>query len=155
MRGSERGSEVVQFVVAMPLFLALLFSCMQVACTVFTCQLISSEIVQACLEMDTGGLAIASNKEAFVKAQIIGASTQLAEENLSVSNVTIAARKTTSAREAGGGETLSSRTSGSNFTCDVSYQVPGLFACVGLPQVLSRHVAWTSVDERVIEARAL
>lgn len=154
MHESERGSEVVQFVIVIPLFLALLFSCVQVACTVFSTQLVSSEIVQACLQMDTAGLAVAPNKEEFVKSQIIGSATQLVEKNLVVRNVTVASRKTTAAREAGGGETLSSNTRGSDFSCDISYQVPGIFSCVGLPQTLSRHVVWTSVDERVIEARA-
>ncbi len=154
MRESERGGEVVQFVIVAPLFLALLFSCVQVACTVFSTQLVSSEIVQACLQMDTGGLVAAPNKEAFVKSQIIGSSTQLVAENLSVEGVKVAARRTHATRQAEEGETLLSKTAGSDFSCEVSYRVPSVFACIGVPQTLSRHVVWTSVDERVIEARA-
>ncbi len=155
MSESERGGEIVQFVIATPLFLALLFSCVQVACTMFSTQLVSSEVVQACLQMDTGGLTIAPDKEAFVKSQIIGSSTQLVAKNLSVKDVKIAPRKTRASRRAGGGETLSSNTAGTDFSCEISYRVPGIFACVGMPQTLSRQVVWTSVDERVIEARAL
>lgn len=155
VRESERGGEVVQFVIVVPLFFALLFSCVQVACTAFSTQLISSEIVQACLQMDTGGLVVAPDKETFVKSQIIGSSTQLVEKNLDVRNVAVAAGRANAAYEAGGGRTLATDTRGSEFSCDVFYQVPGIFACVGLPQTLSRHVVWKSVDERVIEARAL
>ncbi len=152
MSDLDAGSEVVQFALAMPLLLLVVFSVVQVGGMVLAVNQVSSDIVRACRQLDAAGLQRAADKEAFVKEGIVGKATQLREENLSVENVSVETSivRVEGLTEAGG--MVDQRTSATAFSYDVRYNVPSILALPGLEgRVLARHVNCDYVDGRVIE----
>lgn len=152
MKCDERGSEVIQFAVATPLLLFVLFAVVQIAGMMLTTSQVSSEITRACRQLDVAGLHQAFDKEAFVQAELLGAATQLIPSNLHVSSVQ--ARDNQDRLECGaqGGGTVEQRTASTELSFEVRYDIPSLLDMPGLAgQSLARQVAATYVGSRVIE----
>lgn len=144
----ERGSESVQFSFAAVLLIVVAFGIMQMAMMNAAAIMLSSELTQACMRIDVSGLRTASDKESFVAEQILDESAQLRRSDLTVSGV----RMESSAREdAFSASGVSSRTTLTSVSYDVSYKAP--LSLFGLRDGgrLSRHVACAVVDERVTE----
>lgn len=154
MREGERGSEVVQFVIAMPLLLAVLFSIMQLAGMTLAASQVSSEITRACRQLDAAGFELAADKERFVKEGILGASTQLDPERLHVERVCWASERTNGERPVRDGGVIEERATMVAVSYDVRYRLPAIADLPGLTgRVLERHVQCTFTDDRVIEIR--
>lgn len=152
MKCDERGSEVIQFAVATPLLLFVLFAVVQIAGMMLTTSQVSSEITRACRQLDVAGLHQAFDKEAFVQAELLGAATQLIPSNLHVSSVQ--ARDNQDRLECGawGGGTVEQRTASTELSFEVRYDIPSLVDMPGLAgRSLARQVAATYVGSRVIE----
>lgn len=151
-RAGERGSEVVQFVVAVPLVLLVVFGTAQVSATVLSSAQLSSEITRACRLVDGVGIAQAPNKGEFIKAQIIGASTQLDAASIAVANVQMAQSDLPSSVEEGVIGAVRREGSIVSLSYDVSYRVPSIVSLPGYSdQTLYRHVRCSVASGRVVE----
>ena len=170
MSERERGSEIVQAVIAIPLVLLVLFAVIQVGIMMLSINRLTADMVRACRQMDTAGLAVALDKEAFVATELLGASTQLQPELLHVSRVSLGfhedeqaskfpqVEKTPGGTEAPGGvekvanPALSQRTNLSDLSFDVTYEIPLLAHVPGLARTtISRHLECAQTNSRIIE----
>lgn len=152
MSVSERGSEVVQFVVTVPLLLFVVFAVVQVGGMTLAVSQVSSELTQAGRQLDVAGLELASDKEAFVKAGVMGASTQLKGDRLRVERVRVKQGGSRFVREASDGMSIEQRTTSIVLSYDVSYDLPSFLDVPGLAdQVLRRHVEAEFVSGRAVE----
>lgn len=148
---SERGSETVQFAVAVPLLLAVLFSIMQVGGMMLATSQVSSEVTRASRQLDVAGFELAADKTAFVKREVLGAVTQLKAENLRIDNVEWR-REQQRSRESHEGGAMEQRTTVASVSYDVAYRLPAIAALPGLTgREIARHVQCALVDGRVIE----
>lgn len=152
MRSNERGGEVIQFVVAVPLLLLVVFGTAQVSATVLSSAQLSSEITRVCRSVDGIGVVQAPDKGAFIKEQIIGASTQLDAASIAVANVRVAQSDLPSSVEEGALGALRREGSIVSLSYDISYQVPSIVSLPGYrDQTLSRHVQCSFASGRVVE----
>lgn len=148
---SERGSETVQFVVAAPLLLVILFSVMQVGGMMLAASQISSEVTRASRQLDVAGFERAVDKGAFVKGEVLGAVTQLKPDNLRIDNVAWQTKQERSRSPHGGGS-LEQSTTVTAVSYDVSYSLPVIAELPGLKdRAIARHVDCMLVGGRVIE----
>lgn len=154
MKTCERGSEVVQFAVAMPLLLVVLFSIMQLAGMTLATSQVSSEITRACRQLDAAGFELATDKERFIKDGILGASTQLDSGRLRVEHVKWTSGKTKRGRPVREGGVIEERSTVIAASYDVRYRLPAIADLPGLTgRVLERRVQCSFVDGRAIEIR--
>ena len=169
MRQRERGSEIVQAVVAVPLVLLVVFAVMQVGAMMLSVNRLTADLTCACRQMDTGGLALAVNKEAFVQAEVLGAATQLVPERLRIERVILEFRQDehtapyekpvdagagapSAALHTGGVSQLVQQTSVARVSFDVAYDLPALAAVPGLDhRTIARHVECARVEGTVVE----
>lgn len=147
----ERGSEVVQFVVALPLLLLVVFAVVQLGGMTLAASQLSSEITRACRQLDVAGLERAADKEVFLKEEILGASTQLRAESLHVEHVSWRRAATRSSGEETG-LAIEQRTTAVELSYYVRYELPSLIQLPGLSgQMLVRKVESSLVEGRTIE----
>ncbi|MEG0417419.1 pilus assembly protein [Gordonibacter sp.] len=162
MNRCERGSEVVQAVVAVPLVLLVVFAVVQMGGMMLSTHRLSADLVRACRQMDTAGLLLAGDKEAYLKSELLGPASQLQPERLRVEHVEFKLDQregsenvpgTTEASPSGGRlSSIGQRTSIAKVSFDVVYEMPSLMAFPGLSgQAVSRHLACTRVEGRVVE----
>lgn len=153
MRRCERGSEIVQAVVAVPLLLLIVFSVVQAAGMMLTVSRVSTDITRACWQLDTAGLALAGDKEAFVKSELLGAATQLQADRLSVDSVVLSfASDEGQFGTTEGNLSVAQRTSVAQASFDVAYDLPVLAAIPGLDErTITRHVACARTEGRIVE----
>lgn len=148
---SEKGSETVQFVVAAPLLLVILFSVMQVGGMMLAASQVSSEVTRASRQLDVAGFEQAADKGAFVKSEVLGSVTQLKPDNLRIDNVAWRTKQERSRSPHEGGA-LEQRTTVTAVSYDVSYLLPVIAELPGLKdRTIARHVDCMLVDGRVIE----
>lgn len=148
----EQGSEVVQFILAVPLLLFVLFAVVQVGGMMLSANQVGADITRACRQLDAAGLMRTTDKETFVKEGILGASTQLKGENLQVENVHAKSDTAISEVRLQSEGSIAQRTSTTTLSYDVSYEVPSILAFPGLSgRRLARHVDCAFVDGRAIE----
>lgn len=151
MKKSERGGEIVQFVVALPLLLLVVFSVVQLGSMTFAASRLSSEITRACRQLDAAGLERAVDKEAFVKAEILGSSSQLQAGSLQVSGVRWRRESLSGEGELEGGA-IEERVVVVTVSFDVRYELPSVVAVPGLSgQALARSVEASLVEDHVVE----
>ncbi|CAK7023115.1 MAG: hypothetical protein PEGG_00951 [Paraeggerthella hongkongensis] len=148
---SDRGSETVQFAVAAPLLLLVVFSTMQVGGMMLAATQLSSDIVWACRQLDVAGLRHAADKEAFVKAGILGSATQLDPENLSVDRVLSRSEEVEAAGFSASGEPVDRRSKVTALSYEVRYDVPSI---LDVPGLSGRSFA-RQVDCRYVEGCAV
>ena len=151
MTAPERGSEAVQFVIALPLLLLVVFGTMQLGGMELAASQLSSEITRACRQVDAGGLSQAADKEAFVKAGLLGASTQLSPDRLAVDAVQWRAVRDRREGPLPGGS-VEERTDRGSLEYDVRYRIPSILALPGMGErSVARHVRSECVAGRVVE----
>lgn len=152
MRGWEHGGETVQFALTVPLFLLVLLGIIQVGGMTLVASQLSSEVTRSCRQLDVAGLQQAADKGRFVEGEILGASTQLAAENLHVSDVRVEWRQDESGSVLGEGLSSDQSTSVARLSYALRYDVPSALDIPGLSgQSLFRHVDCTYVAGRVVE----
>lgn len=165
----EGGGEVVQAVVAMPLVILVVFAAVQVGGMMLTTHRLAADLTRACRQIDVAGIALAQDREEFVKLQVLGAASQLQPERLHVEKVTLAfdenlgrAGGPAAAGSSGGagGEaalsasqsSLGQRTSIARISFDLAYDLPLLMELPGLPkQRICRQVECSPIEGRVME----
>ena len=153
MLRNESGTEIVQFALVLPLFFAVVFGIVQVVSAMFSVEVLSSELAQASMRIDTAGLAAAPDKGAFVVDQIVGNATQLNRDALKVENVVLKSNRGGSTWNEPGGN-LQTRTVGTKVSFDVSYRAPTFLAIPGWRDVvLTRHVSCAIDDQKAVEVQ--
>lgn len=169
MNRREAGGEIVQAVVAMPLVILVVFAVVQVGGMMLATHRLAADLTRACRQIDAAGIALAEDREEFVKRQVLGIASQLQPERLHVEKVGLAFDEypeeigsSTAAGWSGGtgdGAALSAsppslgqRTSVARVSFDLAYDLPLLMALPGLPeQRVCRHVACSHIEGRVTE----
>lgn len=152
VKGGEQGSEIVQFVVATPLFLLLVFSIIQVGGMMLCVNQVSSDITRACRQVDCNGLEQTLNKDDFIKREILGSATQLLPGNLHIDNVKAERKLFNKAYPHDFKGTSLQRTSAMELSYELCYEVPSFLDLAGLSgKKLSRHVACSYLAGKVIE----
>ncbi len=153
MRKDETGSEIVQFVCVLPLFLMVVFGIIQVAVAMFSAEVLSSELSQASIRIDTAGLVSATDKNRFVADEIIGQVSQLNPDALQVCNASVNTTRSGSTWEERNG-TLQTRKTDTKVSFDVSYSVPTFVALPGWQTVeLKRHVSFDIDNQKAVEVQ--
>ena len=161
-RAPERGSEIVQSVVAVPLVLLVVFATVQAGGMMLSVNRLTADLARACRQMDTAGLAFAVDRERFVADEVLGAATQLKPDLLTVSNVrseALGARLAPGATSraageegAGAGAGIVQRTDAVRVSFDVRYELPSLMAVPGLAhRTIARHVECEQLAGRIVE----
>lgn len=167
VRGApERGSEIVQSVVAVSLVLLVVFAAVQAGAMMLSVNRLTADLTRACQQMDTAGLVLAADRERFVADEVLGAATQLRPDLLTVSNVRAeelatmqGARLAAGAPSGGAGEEgarsdagVVQRTDAVSVSFDVRYELPSLAAIPGLAHcAIARHVVCELMAGRIVE----
>ena len=147
----ERGSEIVQFAVVVPLLMLVVFATVQLGGMTLVANQLSSEITRACRQFDVGGFERATDKEAFVEEGIVGASSQLRPNSLHVERVRWE-RQMQQNRGASGDGSIEQRTTRLALSYDVRYELPSVLDVPGLSgQSLERSVTSVFCEGRAIE----
>ena len=143
---------MVQFALAMPILLFVLFAIVQVAGMMLSANQITSDVTRACRQLNVAGLQRATDKEAFVKEGILGASTQLKSENLHVEHVRMKSDQAVSRGQLEEEGVIEQRTSTTRLAYDLKYEVPSILTFPGLAdREFARHVECSFVAGRDIE----
>lgn len=153
MNRNERGSEVIQAVVAVPLLLMVVFAVVQVGGMLLSINRVEADLMRACRHMDTGGLALATNKATFIEKEILGKAGQLVAERLNVENVVLTRdAKKKELADSSAGLPVSQKTTGIWVAFDVSYDLPEVAVIPGLTgRTVTRSVVCLCVDDRLVE----
>lgn len=156
----ERGSEMVQFLVVVPLVLLVLAAALQVGAVMLSIDRLTADVTRACRQLDAAGLSLAADKERFVKDELLGAATQLQPELLTVRDVRLSfdsdANSSLALAHPGSVEdgllVIEERTSNGHFSFDVAYELPSLAAIPGMEhRSIARHVECARTEGRVVE----
>lgn len=151
MNDAEQGSEVVQFAVAVPLLMLVVFATVQLGGMTLVANQLSSEITRACRQFDVGGFERATDKEAFVEEEIVGASSQLRPNSLHVERVRWERQMQQNRGDSGDGS-IEQRTTRLALSYDVRYELPSVLDVPGLSgQSLERSVTSVFCEGRAIE----
>lgn len=142
----ESGSEVVQFVFAVMALMLLLFGAVYVTRYATSALILSSELSQACLRLDTSGLLAAADKQRYLAEEIAGESSQLALDAITINGVRVHAHEKNVASSWG----VEQRASIVSVSFDVSYGLPVGFGA-NERAMLERHVSCSIENERVSE----
>lgn len=149
MARDEAGSEAVQFIFAVIALMAVLFGTLYGACYTTSASILSSELSQACLLLDTAGLAKAPDKARFVAREIADESSQLDVDSLQVSDVRIDVSNRVSAGGQGG---IDQRTKVSSVSFSIRYRFPLVLSVADMESArLERRVFCAIEDERISE----
>ncbi len=162
MNERERGSEVVQAAVVLPLVLLVVFAVVQVGGMMLSTHRLTADLVRVSRQMDIGGLVLAGDKEAYLKSQLLGPRSQLQSERLRVENVELKLeQRGQGARPSKTKEVLGSdsflpfieqRIQVVKVSFNVAYDLPSMVVIPGLSgQTIMRHLDCTSVESRVVE----
>ncbi|MEA5019887.1 MAG: TadE/TadG family type IV pilus assembly protein [Gordonibacter sp.] len=162
MNEYERGSEVVQAAVVLPLVLLVVFAVVQVGGMMLSTHRLAADLVRVSRQMDIGGLVLAGDKEAYLKSQLLGPRSQLQSECLRVENVELKLeQKGQGAQPSKAEKVLGSDSSSSSIeqrmqmvkvSFDIAYDLPSMVVIPGLSgQTIMRHLDCTSVESRVVE----
>lgn len=155
----EDGNATLQFLFAVVCLMFVLFGGIQIGGMMLSANRLASDLTRAAYTVDAGGLMLASDKEEFVRDQIIGAgSSELSAECLSVSNVLVDTSRASKTGAVGAGEggltEIVSDAVMVEVSYDVSYVIPSIVDMPGLSdQTLTRHVEFVRVGEMTIEVR--
>ena len=166
MSGCERGSEVVQAVVAVPLVLLVVFAVMQAGGMMLSTHRLTADLVRACRQMDAAGLLLARDKEAYLESELLGPASQLQPERLRIANVELefyqeggsegSPKVEADPPSDGRSPSIGQRASIARVSFDVAYDMPSLAMLPGLPgQTISRHLVCSRVESRVVEVSGL
>lgn len=162
MNERERGSEVVQAAVVLPLILLVIFAVVQVGGMMLSTHRLAADLVRASRQMDIGGLVLAGDKEAYLKGQLLGPRSQLQSECLRVENVELEFEQRGGGGQSSGvkeiidsdspSSSIGQRIQVAKVSFDVTYNVPTIAILPGLMEhAITRHFTCASIESRVVE----
>lgn len=150
----ERGNESVQFVIAVPLLLAVVFATIQIGGMMLSTSRLSADIVRAGRHMNAGELDLAADKDEFVKNEIVHLSDQLVEDNLTVDHTTCSSIGDDEVQPVQGEGSIMRHVRRTAVSFDVSYEMPSIALLPGLSgRRITRHVECERADGKIFEVR--
>lgn len=148
----ERGNELVQFVIAVPVLLVVVFATIQIGGMMLSASRLSADIVRAGRHMDAGELDLASDKDEFVKNEIVRMSDQLVDDNLTVDHTSCSSINDEGIQPVQGEGSIMQHVRRTAVSFDVSYEMPSLVLLPGLSgREITRHVECERTVGKIVE----
>lgn len=156
---NERGAEILEAALVLPLIAIAFLAAVQVAIVAFSGFALSSQITHASWNVDARTLSMSIDPDKMLRDELLKTSIGLVPDNLEVRNTTIAldsSDSTSALRDAddplglGLSEFYHARTT-ATIEADVAYRIPMLLSADGV--ILERHIEHVQVISERMEVR--
>lgn len=156
VKGDERGSEIVQFAIVVPLLLFTVFAIIEVAGGALAVIRVSSDLVGACMSFDVASIEASGGGAVAVKAAIVEASDGLDPSRLTIANVEMFESGREASSLGANDASIVQRTRWARSSFDVSYELPVMIGLGGEGGWrIERHVEWSRDGMREIEVEVV